>query len=523
MAEAASIITAETPPKVYCYSRWSTPEQAKGDSFRRQFEAAAKWAERRGYVLDDKLRITDEGVSAFRGSNSLDGGLSRFIEACKRGLIEEGSFLLVESVDRISRMVPRSAQRLVNEIVDNGVTIVTLNDGQEYDAHRLDNDPTSLIISIMVSWRAHEESKTKGRRVAEAWAEKRKQVRADPSKRLTLRAPAWLSADGEAWAVDEAKAATVRRIYSLALEGVGEHRTAAILNEEGVSVLGRGKRWHRSSVCKLLSNEAVLGRLVPGRIEYIDGKRKRGMEEPIDGAYPAIISEADWLAVRALKDGRSRNAKGRHANRPVAHYLAGLASCPLCGSSMTRVFKGKGPKGGKAKLVCSAAKSRAGCAYKSVPIADVEAAMLSGWGHLFASVPADDVTHGLTARRNDLAGAIEAREEHLRDLAEAFDRNPSGSAARVIRRVEEELRTMRDELGAAEERCAMADGGLIASRLGGLQELLEDEEALADHSRINAALKVLFARVVVDYRTGVLAFRWRQGGEASVVYAWPEH
>ena len=96
-----------TPPKVYSYTRWSTPEQAKGDSARRQSEAALRWADRHGYILDDSLRISDEGVSAYRGTNALDGGLSRFLEACRRGLIEPGSFLLVESLDRISRMSPR--------------------------------------------------------------------------------------------------------------------------------------------------------------------------------------------------------------------------------------------------------------------------------------------------------------------------------------------------------------------------------------------------------------------------------
>lgn len=521
MTQAAAI-TATLPPKVYSYSRWSTPEQAKGDSFRRQNDAALKWAERRGCVLDDKLRITDEGVSAFRGSNALDGGLSRFLEACRAGLIEDGSFLLVESLDRISRMAPRRAQRLIDDIVDNGVTIVTLSDGQEYDAHRLDNDPTALLIALMVSWRAHEESKTKGRRVAEAWAEKRRQVRANPAQRLTLRAPSWLRADGDGWRVDEEKAATVRRVYALALEGVGENLTAAMLNEAGVPVLGRGKRWHRSSVCKLLANEAVLGRLVPGRIEYVDGRRRRVLETAISGAYPAIISEADWLAVRALKDGKSRNAKGRHASRPIAHYLAGLASCPVCGSSMSRVFKGGGPKGGKAKLVCSAAKSRAGCSYKAVPVDEVEGALLDGWQHLLASTPADSVAEGLTERRDNLAAALQAREEHLQDLAEAFDRNPSGNAARIMQRVEAELRAMRDELDEAEERCAMADGGLISCRLGALQELMEDGEARQDRSVVNAAFKVLFARVVVDYREGALRFQWRQGGEATLIYAWPD-
>jgi hypothetical protein len=44
--------------KVYSYTRFSTPEQAAGDSYRRQTEAAQKWAAARGLVLDDRLSFS---------------------------------------------------------------------------------------------------------------------------------------------------------------------------------------------------------------------------------------------------------------------------------------------------------------------------------------------------------------------------------------------------------------------------------------------------------------------------------
>lgn len=269
-------------PKVYSYARWSTPEQAKGDSSRRQADAADKWAARHGYQLDLSLSITDEGVSAYRGANAVDGGLSRFLEACQRGLIEEGSFLLVESLDRISRMAPRKAQRLIDDIVEAGVTVVTLSDDQHYNKERLDNDPMAMLIALMVSWRAHEESKTKGRRVAEAWHAKRLRVRADPSERLTRRGPSWLiPTDAGGWAIDPAKAAVVKRIFEMTLRGIGENSIARLLNSEGVPVLGRAQLWHRSSVAKMVRNPAVIGTLVPGCIRFADGQKVRVQEEPV--------------------------------------------------------------------------------------------------------------------------------------------------------------------------------------------------------------------------------------------------
>jgi DNA invertase Pin-like site-specific DNA recombinase len=509
-------------PKVYSYSRWSTPEQAKGDSSRRQAEAAARWAAKHGYELDERLRITDEGVSAYRGSNAQDGGLGRFIEACRRGLIDPGSYLLVESLDRISRLPAIDALFLFREITKAGVIIATLADGQEYSAERLANDSTSLIIALMVALRAHEESKTKGRRVAAAWAEKRRKVRENPAQRLTSRGPSWLipKADG-GWREDPVKADAVRRIFAMTIAGTGEHTIAATFNREGVPVLAKGVRWHRSTVSKVLRNPAVLGKLTPGRIEYVEGARLHLKEEPVAGAFPAVISEADWLAVRALKDGRAGAQRGRHAGAPVAHYLAGLARCPACGSAMSRVNKGSPKKGGLPKLVCGAAKNKAGCRYVSVCIREVEAALLSNWGGLFASVPADDPEGTVNAEYEALDAAIHGTEDHLADLCEAHERAPTVHGARAIGRVEAKLRTMREQLAELDERRAMSDRGLIASRMGELHELLSDEETRVDRRAVNAALKVIFSGVTVDYRAGLLRFHWRQGGEAVMSYAWP--
>ena len=368
-------------PKVYSYARWSTLEQAKGDTKRRQFEAARQWAIERGYDFDHTHCITDAGRSAYRGDNALDGGLSCFLAACRSGLIAQGSFLLVESLDRISRMAPRKAQRLIDDIVDAGITIVTLSDDQWYTAERLDSDPTALLIALLVSWRAHEESRMKACRVAAAWAEKRRRLRSNPEERFTRRGPSWLQLDPEGrWVEVSAKSDVIRRIYAMARSGMGEHRIARTLNQDHVPTLGRGVRWHRSTVAKVLRNPAVIGALTPGRIEYIQGERRRVLEAPVHSAFPAVVSREDWIAVRSLK----RVLGGRRfVDNGARHLLASLAVCPKCGSRMHRVNKGVDRKCGRPKLVCGAARSKAGCSYVSVAVGDLERAIYSNWPRLF--------------------------------------------------------------------------------------------------------------------------------------------
>ena len=75
--------TAAPPcPKAYSYSRFSTPEQADGDSLRRQTEAARDYAARHNLALDEELTFHDPGMSAYHGLNAEAGALGRSSKLC---------------------------------------------------------------------------------------------------------------------------------------------------------------------------------------------------------------------------------------------------------------------------------------------------------------------------------------------------------------------------------------------------------------------------------------------------------
>jgi DNA invertase Pin-like site-specific DNA recombinase len=175
--------------RAFSYLRFSTPEQMKGDSLRRQTELARRYADQHGLMLDEDLTFQDLGVSAYRGKNAEAGKLAYFLEAVRSGLVPRGAYLLVESLDRISRQAARRALRVLEEIVDEGITLVTLNDGKAYTEASLNDDPVSLLMALLTFIRANEESATKSRRLKEAWKQKRKAAADRP---LTARAPAWL-------------------------------------------------------------------------------------------------------------------------------------------------------------------------------------------------------------------------------------------------------------------------------------------------------------------------------------------
>jgi DNA invertase Pin-like site-specific DNA recombinase len=188
---------------VYSYLRFSDVVQAKGASRERQKDGAANWLKAKArdkpdegpYVLDDARNLEDLGISAYRGKNSTTGALSKFLEAVEQGQVDKGSYLLVENLDRLSREQVTIALGLFLSIIGKGITIVTLVDGQEYSQATLQANPYPIIMSIITMIRAHEESATKGLRVADAWARKREAALAT-GKALTRQCPAWLRVEG---------------------------------------------------------------------------------------------------------------------------------------------------------------------------------------------------------------------------------------------------------------------------------------------------------------------------------------
>lgn len=139
----------------YSYIRFSTLEQARGDSYRRQTELSQKYADVNGITLDDSLKLTDLGVSAFRGTNVTSGRLGAFLQAIESGQVKPGSYLLDESLDRLSSNEVLLSFTLFIQILLKYISIITLTDNRVYSRDRV-NDIGNLMYSLLVMTRAHE-------------------------------------------------------------------------------------------------------------------------------------------------------------------------------------------------------------------------------------------------------------------------------------------------------------------------------------------------------------------------------
>ncbi|GIQ75971.1 recombinase family protein [Bradyrhizobium sp. RD5-C2] len=199
--------------------RLSTGPQLKGDGKRRQLKASREYAEANGLELAEDAQYEDLGVSAFKGANVRGGKLGLFLEAVQSGAVKPGSFLLVESLDRLTRQELLKAQSLFLSIIQGGINVVTLADGRLYPAGT--NDLGDLIYSLVVMARAHEESQIKSQRIGAAW--KNKRTRAASQIPMTKWCPAWvkLAEDRTCYEPIPERVEIVRGIFEDAASGMG--------------------------------------------------------------------------------------------------------------------------------------------------------------------------------------------------------------------------------------------------------------------------------------------------------------
>jgi DNA invertase Pin-like site-specific DNA recombinase len=515
--------------KAYSYLRFSTPEQQRGDSFRRQTQLAVAYADQHGLELDDALTFHDLGVSAYRGKNAETGRLGDFLAAVDDGLVPAGSILLVESLDRISRQSARKALRVLEDIVERDVAVATLSDGRRYTKEALDSDPMSLLLAILTFIRSNEESSMKAARLQAAWAAKRAKAAEKP---LTGICPAWLRLDGDQFVLIEDRAAIVQRMFADAAAGRGKHAIAAGLNRDGVPTFGhrgrRGKLWHSTYVAKLLDSPTVIGTMTPHRMDHSKGKPRRVPQFPVVGYYPAAVDPALWDRVQALRRGSQQPLRGRHANAGVVrNVFGGLARCPRCEGTMTRVTKG----GRWVYLVCAAAKAGAGCEYHAVPYAKVEGGLLNGIDKIEYECPTGNPETDAAVLKSE---ALDDEVWHLQDEIENLVGYAGRARSPAIAERVVELEGLIEETRQRQRELARGLGFAMPDRLSNrLRELREAVVALREaggaaatdtdgslRGSLNAALRALFRSVVVDYTGdgGHLALDFLHGGTAYVTY-----
>lgn len=316
-------------PKIYSYVRFSSINQKNGDSKRRQQEQIAAYAKEKGLEIDESLRFEDLGLSAYTGDHAKHGALGKFLDLCNKGMIPKGSYLFIEQVDRISRLSWEDGYNLIKMILKAGVTIYSSFDEKEYKDNLGFDAAMALIQSLNA---AHEFSKKLSRRRKEAYKEARKN-----GKPVSTNAPSWLKIkdDLSGFEIIKEKAATVKHIVDLALDGFGDMQICKKLNEKKSKSISGFSHWTNSFVSKILSSPALIGEYHPK--EIIDGKAVPIKNGILKNYFPPIIDLKTWERLRALRTSR-KTQRGRKG-KEVANLFSGIMINAKDNQHLTRIIK----------------------------------------------------------------------------------------------------------------------------------------------------------------------------------------
>lgn len=317
------------PTLAFLYSRFSSKQQAKGASLERQHDAAVSFAAEHNLTLNTKS-YRDLGISAFKGRNLLEGALGTFMNAVKSGAVPKGSYLLVESLDRVSREEVMAALQTFLTIVNSDIVLVTLIDKRIYTKAAINASPMLIMEAVVTMARANEESATKSKRVRDSWERRRKKADSE-GKLITGVCPPWLepNADKTDFNLLHDKVEIVQRIYRLALEGWGVQLMARQFNKEKVPRLKKAAEWRAQEFVRLLKWEATKGVLVS-----MDGTYRN------ETYYPKIIEPDVWARVQQemrKRDDRTKDStvggQGRKGET-VSNLFSRMLRCGACGAGI---------------------------------------------------------------------------------------------------------------------------------------------------------------------------------------------
>ena len=307
--------------RVGIYARVSTDAQEARGTIGSQLETVRARVASEG----DKLvaEFIDDGYSGARLDRP---GLDALRDAAEAGSIDAVWCL---SPDRLARSYAYQVL-ILDELVRYQVPV------RFTDAPPLDEPQGRLLVQIQGVIAEHERAKfaERGRRG--------KLYRARAGEVLSTKVPYGYrrvrrGADGPAHVVIyEPEAAVVRRVFADFLAGQSLRHLAVTLSADGIASPEGKPVWRLSTICRLLRNEAYVGRLYWNRTKTSYdpalGRARRTLrprEEWIEIPVPAIIDEDTFETAEGT--ARDNSAYSPRRTEPHTFLLRKLLRCEACG------------------------------------------------------------------------------------------------------------------------------------------------------------------------------------------------
>ena len=324
--------------KTALYCRLSVDDGRLGESISIESQKILLVQYCKDHAIKNYEIYDDDG---FSGTNFDRPGFGRMYEDIQRGLIDT---VIVKDQSRFGRSYIQVGM-YVEQFKEMGVRFIAVDDC--YDSTQTDYDMMFPMRNVINEYFAREASKkTKTAKKAKAKAgqfigsKPPFGYKLDPNDRHHL-------------IVDEPAAEVVRRIFTLAAQGIGYNKMAKMFRAEQVltpiayfnlhnpdyfksDYWRKEFDWHVTSIRVILNNEVYLGKLVYGKQRNKSMKSKQKVKNPkedwivVENCHEPIITQEMWDRVHKIL-----SAKHRPAKTGEVQMFAGLLYCSDCGHALT--------------------------------------------------------------------------------------------------------------------------------------------------------------------------------------------
>lgn len=497
-------MTTSSKPLAFSYRRFSHIQQQEGHSLKRQLDIAIDYCNKHDLQLvdDDQYTFLDRAKSAFHGKNVDDKGeLKRFYDLVEAKAIPKGSYLIVESLDRLSRQHPREALPRFMDLLNADINIVSVNDGRVYtkDFNQLD-----LIVSIMEMSRSHSESENKSIRVGKAWRDKQ-EAAAQSRTPMGATKPGWLDAvyrpedidktkkKPTHYVINEEKAKIVRSIFQMTIDGYGREVIARKLNEAGHKAF-KGGNWGGSSVAQIIKSPTVIGTYQPMTGK---GSKREKVGPPIENFYDPIIDQATFYKANGAMTDRFRGLVTK--NTDSFNVWQKIAKCAVCGAALHIASKG-------ARKYYQCREARKGkCEGKAVRLDRSEVVFRQLLAKVNSLSLVQSNTHALSAQLQEVEGRIAEQEATLRGYMDSLRKRQAPSLHMLVAECD-------DEIAKLQQQRAELEQALATDTIDNKEEFLArlDLTSSDGRARANGLLKRL--KILVYFDPAQHRYRIEQDG-----------
>lgn len=188
-------------------------------------------------------------------------------------------------------------------------------------------------------------------------------------------APSWLALteNRKQFVFLPERAEVVKRIFELAIGGMGSYAIANYLDDRKVPPFTKSESWDHTTIDYMLRNRATYGEYQP---RSFAGGHKKGVPSgpPISNYYPPVIDKETFEAAQVARRQNLAN-RGRKGN-DLANLFGGMTFCGYCNNEVVldRVANVQ-------VLVCRRVLDESGCSRSSWTYRDFEKTVLTFLAH----------------------------------------------------------------------------------------------------------------------------------------------